>query len=212
MNSFFDLESKLFYHGNRIADLILLNILTLVCCIPIITIGASCSALYYAVFKIYLDDESKAINNFFIAFRSNFKQASTIWCIYLTLGVILGACYYTVANDIVEINMFFRYGLFLLTIFMLFSLCWVFIFLSRYDNTLIETIRNAFIIGMTHWIETIVMCFMMLLPICLCAIFPPFIGFWSLIGVTAPCYFQAHIYGKIFEKCESDCSNETKDR
>ena len=50
--SFFSLDSKFMQALSRIADLILLNLVFLVTCIPIFTIGAASAALYSVAFRL----------------------------------------------------------------------------------------------------------------------------------------------------------------
>ena len=81
MGRIFSLDSPLFSFLNKVADLILLNILTMICCLPIITIGASMTALHYVVLKMVRDEESYIVRSYFKSFRQNFKQATIIWLI-----------------------------------------------------------------------------------------------------------------------------------
>ena len=89
MNRFFNMDNKFFVFMGRVADLILLNILCILCCIPIITAGASITSLYYVTLKMARDEESYIIRSFFHAFKQNFKQATIINIIMLlTAGVL----------------------------------------------------------------------------------------------------------------------------
>ena len=60
MNRLFSLDGKLFHILSRIADLILLNVLWLLSSLPIITIGASTTALYYVMLKTKIPTLSEA--------------------------------------------------------------------------------------------------------------------------------------------------------
>ena len=73
----------------RIADFIILNVLWVICSIPIITIGASTTALYTVMLKIVKNEEGYIARDFFKAFRENFKQSTAIWLVFLLLGIIL---------------------------------------------------------------------------------------------------------------------------
>lgn len=66
-----------------------LNILWLVTSLPVITIGASTTALLYSCMKLQHDD-GYPTKNFFHSFKDNFRQATSIWLIYLTAGLLLG--------------------------------------------------------------------------------------------------------------------------
>ena len=89
MNRFFNMDNKFFVFMGRVADLILLNILCILCCIPIVTAGASITALYYVTLKMARDEESYIIRSFFRSFKQNFKQATIINVILLLTGAVL---------------------------------------------------------------------------------------------------------------------------
>ena len=71
---FFDLDSPLMQVLNKVADLLWLNILTLICCIPIVTAGASLTAMNYMALKIVRNEECYITKGFFKSFKQNFKQ------------------------------------------------------------------------------------------------------------------------------------------
>ena len=89
MNRFFNMDNKFFVFMGRVADLILLNILCILCCIPIVTAGASITALYYVTLKMARDEESYIIRSFFCSFKQNFKQSTLIWILMLAAGVLI---------------------------------------------------------------------------------------------------------------------------
>ena len=76
MNRFFNMDNKFFVFMGRVADLLLLNFLCILCCIPVVTAGASITALYYVTLKMARDEESYIARSFFRSFKQNFKQAT----------------------------------------------------------------------------------------------------------------------------------------
>ena len=78
MNRFFNMDNKFFVFMGRVADLLLLNFLCILCCIPVVTAGASITALYYVTLKMARDEESYIARSFFRSFKQNFKQATII--------------------------------------------------------------------------------------------------------------------------------------
>lgn len=78
MKHIFSLDGKLFLFLNRLADLLLLNILWLITSIPLLTIGASTTALYYVTLKCVRNEENYIVRSFFRSFRQNFRQATII--------------------------------------------------------------------------------------------------------------------------------------
>ena len=70
MGKFFDLDSPIMRTLNRLADLMWLNILTLLCCLPIITAGASLTAMHYVLLKMVRNEESYISRAFFKSFKT----------------------------------------------------------------------------------------------------------------------------------------------
>ena len=73
-----------------------LNLLWMICCIPIFTIGASTTALYYTSLKIVRGEDHSLARMFFKSFRENFRQSTVLWLILLAAGLFLGADGYLV--------------------------------------------------------------------------------------------------------------------
>ena len=88
---FFSYESKFSQLLLKLCYACYLNLLWFVCSIPIFTIGASTTALYYASLKIVRDEDSGVGAMFFRSFRENFRQATGLWLILLAIGLFLGA-------------------------------------------------------------------------------------------------------------------------
>ena len=76
MGHFFSMDNKFFTFMGRVADLCILNIICLICCIPIVTAGASITAMYYVTLKMVRNEEAYIVRSFFKSFKENFKQAT----------------------------------------------------------------------------------------------------------------------------------------
>ena len=97
----FDLDSPLMNVLNKMADLMWLNILTLICCIPIITAGAAFTSMHYVALKIVRNEESYITRSFFKSFKTNFRQATLIWLMILLIAAVLGLLhYYQIRNTV----------------------------------------------------------------------------------------------------------------
>ena len=86
---FFDLDSSLMQGLNKVADLMFLNLLTLLCCVPVVTAGASFTALHYVALKIVRNEECYIARDFFKSFRRNLRQGTIIWLLMLFLALVL---------------------------------------------------------------------------------------------------------------------------
>ena len=149
MNSLLNPESKLMLIFTKIAYSAYLNILWFICCIPVITIGASTTALFYVTLKISKDEEGSITKAFFHSFKENLRQGTAIWLILLAFGIILGIDGYVLYHMRFE-NVFWTlctavfcvaaaaYAIILMYIFPL---------LARFDNTIGAMFKNALFIG-----------------------------------------------------------------
>ena len=136
-------ESKLHAVLTAVIDIVWLGLLWLVCSLPVLTLGAASTALYYAMVKSVRHERGHATKEFFRAFRMNFRQATVLWLI--CLGVL--------AVGLADVYAFSRMGvkrgdflyvlsrLLLLPVPVLFP--WIFAFLSRFQNTVAGTLRFA---------------------------------------------------------------------
>lgn len=85
-----DKYSRPILHGlNAVGQLIVLSMLWTVCCLPVVTIGASSTALYYTVVKVVRRDRGRVLSAFFTCFRENFWQSVSVNLCYLGIFAVL---------------------------------------------------------------------------------------------------------------------------
>lgn len=198
----FDLDSKFMHYANKVADLMILNLLTLVCCIPIITAGASITAMHRVLLAIYRDEEGYIMKTFFKSFKENFKQSTILWLIYLLLFGVLFADFMLITKGGVVVHKFVKYALMFVAVIALISYTWVFILQSRYENTIKNTIKNSFIIAIGQIFYSIMMILMTILPILLLMWWDNAVPFVLVFGFTVPGLLQAMLYSRVFDKME----------
>mgnify|MGYP001019452691 CR=1 FL=1 len=87
MNNIFNPDNKFFSFMGRVADLMILNLLCIVCCIPVVTAGPAIAAMYYITLKMARNEESYVVKGFFHSFKQNLKQGIVIQIIMLLLGI-----------------------------------------------------------------------------------------------------------------------------
>lgn len=90
MPNFFNIDNPIWKFIGNLWDFFVLSVLWLVCSIPIVTIGASTTALYYVTLKMASDQEGKLWQQFFHSFRQNWKEATVIWLGLLAVGIVFG--------------------------------------------------------------------------------------------------------------------------
>ena len=151
MWNFLHPDSKFMFYANKFCDLIALNLVVLVCSIPVVTIGAATAAMHDVLLKIYRDDlQTGVCRRFFTAFKSNFRQSTLLWLIYLPVGILIGLDLLLFHNGLLSLPVILKYLLIVLGVLWMFSLNWALILQSRYDNPIKATIRNSLIFCIFH--------------------------------------------------------------
>lgn len=77
------------YICSKIFDVLALGFIWLLCCIPVITVGASSTALYYAMIKCVKQNAGYPVQEFFKSFRQNFKPATVLWIVFAALTFLM---------------------------------------------------------------------------------------------------------------------------
>ena len=124
-----------------IGDLILLNLLWLVCSLPVVTAGASTAALHAVLQRRLLnEDESGMIRGFFPAFRANFRRATAAWLILLAL---IALCWLNFRAAALLDGFVWRVAAGVGAVLLALELTGIFPLLARYENTLGNQMKNA---------------------------------------------------------------------
>ena len=200
MSNFFNMDNGLFRALGKLADLMLLNILFLVCSLPIFTIGASFTAMYYVTLKLAENEEGYIARGFL----KYFKQATIIWLILLFFGIVLvldllilkdsTGTFVTVLRVVITATMII-YALILL---------YVFPILARFYNSVKDTFKNAFIMAVVNLPRTFVM-----LVICAASVLATFLNtytlwygilIWMMAGFALVAFANSFFFKKIFAK------------
>ena len=202
MGKLFDLDSPILRVLGTLADLCLLNIMTLLGCLPIITAGASITAMHYVMLKMVRNQEGYIWKDFWKSFKENFGQATAIWSILLVfIGFFVLDCY--IFKGMVEnlsMPLLAVLGAFALFLYMIFL--YVFPLLSHFHNTVLGTIKNAFFIGIMTFPKAIMMMIVTALPLILLYQYTQILPLVAMFGFTGPAYFCAWLYSGTFKKLE----------
>lgn len=159
MNSLLNPDNRVMQFITKIVNAVYLNILWFICSLPIFTIGASTTALYYVTLKMAKNEEGNLTKAFFHSFRENFKQGTIIWMILLGLGIVLGVDGYVLYHMRFE-NAFWTIctAIFIVALVAYaIVLMYIFPLLSRFSNTTRAMFKNSIMIGMRFLLCTALM-------------------------------------------------------
>lgn len=165
MNGLFSINSPLWSISSKALNFLWLSILWLVCSLPVVTIGASTSALYSITLKYVRNEEGYLTASFFTAFRQNLRQGAIIWLVLLLAGLFLGldfVFYYrgeqTGIGYMILMTLFFSLTL----VFVLMNL-YVYAVLAKFQNSVFHIIKSSCIMALCHWPSSLAMLMLSLL-------------------------------------------------
>lgn len=201
-NWLFDADGPLIKGLSRIFDCLLLAVLTIICSLPVITIGAAMSALYDVMIKMVLDRDQGIFKAYFVSFKENFKKGTLIWLACLVGIVFVGANYYLLNLEISGIEQWMRTVIlvlvFVITLLMSFVLIYVFPLQARYDNPVGTTLKNALFVSIVQFPRSIGLFLLNGLMVGLGAFAPAVIPLLLILEFSAVAFFTAYNMVKVF--------------
>ena len=149
MGSFFSPDSKFMQTMSRLADLVVLNLLFLVSCVPLFTIGAASTAMYTVCFQLGTEKESGIFRTYFRSFRENFKQSTIL---FLILALLLLALFFDTLL-LFSMTGWLRYGCVLtgfLLVLAVLMYSYAFPLLSQFANSTRQTLKNSLFLSLGY--------------------------------------------------------------
>lgn len=198
------MDSPLMRFLTKIADLMVLNILFCVTSIPLITIGASWTALYSVTLKMVRDEEGSVSRSYFRSFRQNFRQATLLWLGVLVVLALL-VLDIRVLNGMAEGTApgLLRVGVEILALLGIMVLQYLFPSLARFEASLADTLKNACMMALAHLPKTALMTAAVVGAVWITLINNTTIAIglmvWPLIGFSLMAFGNSGILRKIFD-------------
>lgn len=206
MSKLFSLDSPVTNFLNNLTDMIILNIIYIVCCIPIVTIGAATTALYTVTLKMARKEYPAVVSAYFSAFRKNLKTSTICWVPMLITAIILFLDFRLITIIPETFQAVLNIALITITIFYLMILLYLFPYIARFDNNVKNTFKNALLFSITNLPMTILM-----LVVNIALIIISLLTYQTLtialtaaifIAFSALAYLQSILFTKIFKKYE----------
>lgn len=209
----FSPDSKFFNFMSKLGDFVVLNILFIITCIPVFTIGASFCALYTVCKKRLADEESYIIRGYLAIWKENFKNATIMWVFFLVwLPILLSLT--NLATKHLNNVILFSFCL-LIILWYIFSMLYAFPLQASFINTPFRIILNSFLTAMAHLPYTIVLFAVTMLPAVITWLFPGALYFtftyWLLIGFSLNGILSVLITERVFRHYRPKETEETKE-
>lgn len=199
MFSMFSPDSKIMQIIGKITDLVVLNILFLICCLPVFTAGAAVTAMYTLCFRMLRQEEGTIVKPYFRAFKENFRPATGIWAILIFILV----------PDYFYFHRFFQagnplfYGFVFLAAVTVLTAGIAFPWVSQFRNTVPQTLRNALLLSIGNLPRALAVAAINLLPFALWIadfdLFTRISFLWLALYFAAAAYMNAAILYPVFK-------------
>ena len=200
----FNPDSPCFEFMNTLAAFIGLNVLFLITCLPIVTIGPALSALYTVTLKEARKEQGYIFSTYLKAFKKNFPQSAAAFLIQLVLAFIFvfNAVFWGEQNTVSgNICMFLMT---LLLVVLAFSFLYTFPLLARFQNSLKQTLKNSVAIAVTHPKTTLGLLAIQAVFIIACIAVPQAKIFMVLLGFAFDAYCNSLLLTRLFSLYEDD--------
>ena len=188
-----------------LCDLMVLNVLWLICCIPVITVGPATSALCCVSLKLARGEPVATLRTFFEAMKQNFVQALLLGLIGLAgLAVAMADWLFALSQQGSLRTVYYVVGVIVSAVVLAYW-AWVFALNAGFENSLRGTIKSALSLAFVEPGKTLLIWIVFAIPV-LCFLFLPeavviYIGWaYILFAVSAPAYLAARSQVKVFSR------------
>lgn len=205
MENIFRYDSKFIQVLDKIADIIILNLLFIISCIPVITIGSSITSMYYVTLKMVRDEDSSVIKLFIKSFKENFKVSTIVWgLIILSFGILIIDFKIADLISIKSLSIILRASSIMISIIFILSFTYVFPIIARFENSIKNTIINSALMSIQNLHFTAIIVILNLLPIILInivgSLWPYILFLYIMSGFALVSYINSIFLNKIFNK------------
>lgn len=202
MRGLFNYDGPLTRFFGKMGDCVILSVLWLVFSLPVITLGASTTALYHSVHRILRQDYGGLWENFWDAFRSNFKQSTVIWLVLLAVFYILGMSAYS-AYLLLEAGQSSVIPLILLAVVIALALMWalyLFPCVARFKSTTARILKSCAAVAAINLLWSVALLAVFAASVYLTVVMPVGLLVMPGAGMYASSLILEHIFPKYIEQ------------
>lgn len=215
MDSLFSADSALMRGLTRLADVIILNLLFIATSIPVVTLGASLTALNFTAMRIGTGECNSVTDDYFRSFRRNFRQATVIGLVLALLIGVLAAWYVVVTNlafgAMIELVLLAIW--YVLAFTLAAAALFVFPYLANFEGRTRDVLRNARLLSWKHPLTALAALALIALCVTITVFYPQVTGyglFWLLVGFAGIAVVNGFLFTRIFSKyIAASASNQT---
>ena len=198
MRTLFSVDGPVMRVMTDIMNLLILNLLTLLCCLPLVTAGAALAAMHYILMQMGEEKDGKIVRTYFTQFKANLRNATAPWLILLIFAVLLYLDYRVFSAD--ERYRMLVIPAYIGAVVLAMIYVWLFPLLARFENRCFASLKNAVLMALAYFPRTIAMAAISaVVPFILTQsirLFPLAIFF----GISLPAYLCMFLYKKVMKE------------
>jgi uncharacterized membrane protein YesL len=205
MPTLFSADSALMRGLTTLADVMILNLLFIATSIPVVTLGASLTALNFTAMRISTGDCTSVSGDYFRSFRRNFRQATVMALILAFLAAVLAAWYVVIPSlgfgalgELVLVAIWY-----VLTFTLAATALFAFPYLASFEARTRDVLRNARLMSWKHLLTTLAALAVILLSVGTTVFYPQATGYgllWLLAGFAGIATINGRMFAAVFSK------------
>ena len=215
MGKIFNMDSPFFQLMERVTDFVILNILTIICSLPLFTVGAALTAHHKVMQNFVMDSEQPVLRSYFRAFAGNFKQATVVWLITAALLALIAVDVWFIYMYLDGLAFMLYVILAVVSAILLGTTCYAFALIARYDNTLKDHLKNSFVLAVGNLPKTVLMlAIWVIAPVVVVLALElsfNFLLILATLGISLIIYAHTRILKPVFLMLEQEEDEEEKD-
>lgn len=199
-----------------LGDMITVNILFLLCSIPVITFGASFTSMYYALLRRLKYGDSSLTRDFFSSFRQNFRQSTLSWIFSIIFVIVFSADIGMFGPNGVYPMTAIYYLIIVLAVIVTITAMFVFPVIATFQNTLKNLWIQAFFLAAKNILPALAILILNVVPLYLSLtspspqIFCTALFIWIIAGFGAVAWVNTFLFYRIFSPYLADDTSESE--
>ncbi len=189
---------------SRSVDLMLLNILTILTCLPVFTAGASFTALHCVLRRLLRDEEGHIAPQFFRYFRENLRTSTAVWLMLLLPLAVGVADIFLILSGMVRMPATYLRAIAAGMLFLISICLYAFPLLAAFNDSAFGTVKNAVRLVFGAFPRTVLMLLIALALPAVCCVVPAAIPLLLLFGISFPALLCAKLYTPVFERLRGE--------
>lgn len=197
----------------RLADMMILNLLFIVTSIPLVTLGASLTALNFTAMRIGTGECLSVTGDYIRSFQQNFRQATVIGLVLALLAAVLAAWDYVIANLPLGAEAVFALQAiwYVLAFNLLITTLFVFPYLASFEVRTRDALRNALLLAWRHLPTALATLATIVLGVGVTMFYPHATGyglFWLALGFASIALASGFLFTRVFQTYIAASSND----